>query len=196
MLKAFILVLLLITFSDQVTARQKFPVGIDSKRIIGDTVKIKTNKKFYDPKIASRRSAIFPGLGQIYNNSWWKVPILYAGFGLNIHFIGVNNKNYLVYKVKAEELIEIQNTLGLTSTQSNELRVARRQADYWRENRDLLYITLLGVYALNIIEATIDAHLKGFNVDDNLALNLKPKIGVISNGSPYVGVSFTFAISR
>lgn len=162
----------------------------------GDTIEIKTPQKYYDPRIASRRSALLPGLGQIYNDSWWKVPIIYAGFAANIYFIGFNNDQYKMAKGTVEELLMIEEEIGLTPTQENELRSARRQTDYWRNNRDILYITLLGIYGLNIIEATIDAHLKGFDVSDNLALNLKPKVGIISNGAPYVGVGFTFKIGR
>ena len=86
-----------------------------SSRIIGDTIKITKGPKVYDPRVASRRSAIFPGLGQIYNDSWWKVPILYAGFGLDIYFIGFNNRNYKEFKEEAERLIELQRTSGLTA---------------------------------------------------------------------------------
>lgn len=162
----------------------------------GDTVQIKTPQKYYDPKIASRRSALLPGLGQIYNDSWWKVPILYAGFAANIYFIGFNNDQYEMSKSTVEELLIIEGETGLTPIQENELRSARRQTDYWRNNRDILYITLLGIYGLNIIEATIDAHLKGFDVSDNLAMNLKPKVGVIANGAPFIGVGLTFKIGR
>ena len=49
-------------------------------------------RKYYDPKVASRRSAIIPGWGQIYNDSWWKVPILYAGLGVCVYYIDYNHK--------------------------------------------------------------------------------------------------------
>jgi nitrogen fixation-related uncharacterized protein len=169
---------------------------VEKPLIAGDTVEIIKPQKHYDPKIASRRSAILPGLGQIYNDSWWKVPILYAGFATNIYFIGYNNEQYEDAKGTVEELLIIEEETGLSPTQENELRSARRQTDYWRNNRDLLYITLLGIYGLNVLEATIDAHMKGFDVSDNLALNLKPKVGVISNGAPYIGVGLTFKIGR
>ena len=164
--------------------------------IAGDTIGLIKPKRSYNPKIASRRSALLPGLGQIYNDSWWKVPILYAAFGVNIYYIGFNNSEYLKAKVEVEKLLVTQKETGLTPTQINELRTYRRQTDYWRNNRDLLYIGLLGIYGLNIIEATIDAHLKGFDVSDNLALNIKPKVGVISSGAPYIGVGLTFKIGK
>jgi len=170
--------------------------ALSQPTIIGDTIEIINPEKHYDPKIASKRSALLPGLGQIYNDSWWKVPIVYAAFATNIYFIGFNNGEFQTAQSTVEELILKQETEGLTPTEENQLRSARRQSDYWRNNRDILYITLLGIYGLNIIEATIDAHMKGFDVSDNLALNIKPKVGVIANGAPYIGVGLTFKIGK
>lgn len=155
---------------------------------------IKKPKKYYDPKKASRLSAILPGLGQIYNDSWWKVPILYGGFGVTIYYIDFNNKQRIFWEDLAKDLIQQQNDGAAIDT--NALRVYRRRADSWRKNRDLLYLVTVGVYVLNIAEAAIDAHLKGFDVSENLGLNLKPKIGVINNGVPYLGMGITLPIGQ
>lgn len=159
-----------------------------------EEIKLKKPRKFYDPKVASKRSAIIPGWGQIYNDSWWKVPILYGGFALSIYYIDFNNEQRLFYEGLAKDLIA-QQAAGMTINE-NELRVYRRRADTWRKNRDLLYLITIGVYALNIAEAAIDAHLKGFDVDENLGLNLKPKLGVINNGAPYLGIGLTLPIGK
>ncbi len=158
--------------------------------ITGKKIEPKLTKKFYDPRIASKRSAIIPGWGQIYNDSWWKAPIIYAGFGLAIHFVGLNERNRNInLEFAAEELArDIPN--------ENLIRIYRRRADNWRKNRDLVILGMIGGYALQIIEASVDAHLKGFDVDENLALNLKPKLGVISNGTPYVGFGITLPIGK
>ena len=190
----FLIIYCSLSLSAQKTKRDKSLV--EKSFISGDTIEIVKPKKYYDPKVASRKSAIVPGLGQICNDSWWKVPILYASFATNIYFIGFNNDQYETAKNTVEELLIIEEEIGLSPTQENELRSARRQTDYWRNNRDILYITLLGIYGLNIIEATIDAHMKGFDVSDNLALNIKPKVGVISNGAPYIGMGLTFKIGK
>lgn len=159
-----------------------------------EKLKLKKPRKFYDPKIASKRSAIIPGWGQIYNDSWWKVPILYGGFALSIYYIGFNNEQRLFYEDLAKDLIA-QQAAG-AAINENELRVYRRRADTWRSNRDMLYLVTVGVYVLNIAEAAIDAHLKGFDVDENLGLNLKPKLGVINNGAPYLGIGLTLPIGK
>lgn len=151
-----------------------------------------SQSKFYDPKIASRRSAIIPGWGQIYNDSWWKVPILYAGFGACIYFIDFNHQQFKDFEALAQEEL----AKPPAEQDDNALRFYQSNADNWRKNRDLVFLTTLGVYALQIIEASIDAHLKGFNVDEKLALNLKPKVGIINNGAAYVGFGFTLPIGK
>ncbi|WP_053223252.1 DUF5683 domain-containing protein [Roseivirga seohaensis] len=169
------------------------PTEIMDKGLVeGDTVPPDIElKKEYDPKRASTLSAIFPGLGQIYNDSWWKAPIIYVGMGTSIYFIDYNNQKRKDYTVLVKELLAKKKN-GETINE-NELRVYRRNADYWRKNRDLVFLTTLAIYGLNIIEASIDAHLKGFNVNDNLA-NFKPKVGVINNGTTYLGVGVTIPI--
>jgi len=190
-------VLLLLTLSYGLQAQKDSLQLLDGLRIEETepkAPKLKKPKKFYDPKVASRRSALLPGLGQIYNDSWWKVPILYGGFGLAIYYIDFNNDARLHWEGLAKELIAEQDAGNVID--ENALRVYRRRADTWRSNRDLLYLVTLGVYVLNIAEAAIDAHLKGFDVDENLGLNLKPKLGVINNGAPYLGIGFTIPIGR
>lgn len=169
-------------------------LALAKKEQPAEEIKLKKPRKFYDPKVASKRSAIIPGWGQIYNDSWWKVPILYGGFALSFYYIDFNNEQRLLYEGLAKELIADQ-AAGLAINE-NELRVYRRRADTWRKNRDLLYLVTIGVYVLNIAEAAIDAHLKGFDVDENLGLNLKPKLGVINNGSPYLGIGLTLLIGK
>lgn len=159
-----------------------------------EKLKLKKPRKFYDPKLASKRSAIIPGWGQIYNDSWWKVPILYGGIALSIYYIDFNNQQRIFYEDLAKGLIA-QQAAG-TAINENELRVYRRRADTWRKNRDLLYLVTVGVYVLNIAEAAIDAHLKGFDVDENIGLNLKPKLGIINNGAAYLGIGLTLPIGK
>lgn len=165
--------------------------SFDKRLIEGDTIQPTSLKKEYDPRKASTLSAMLPGLGQIYNDSWWKVPILYTGIGFAIYYIDYNNDERKEWTAIAEDLLA-KEAKGEVINQ-NSLRVARRGADAWRKNRDLVILTLVGVYGLNIIDASIDAHLKGFNVSDNLA-TFKPKVGVINNGAPYLGIGVTIPI--
>lgn len=181
---------LLLLGSLSLTAQEK-NIEFEGGVAYGDTIKVKKNAgKYYNPKIAAKRSAIIPGWGQIYNDSWWKVPLLYGGFGTAIYFIGVNENLH-------QDFLERYYTeLSEDTPDQNRLRIFSRNADISRRNRDMVILTMVGIYALQIIDATVDAHLKGFNVDDNISLNLKPKFGVISDGTPFVGMKLTLPIGR
>ena len=160
----------------------------DGQGIVGEQIDVKSPSKKYDPRKAARRSALIPGWGQIYNGTWWKVPMLYTGLGVAIHFVKFNDGRRKFWLNRASQ------ELAKDNPNNNFLRIYRRRADQWRKNRDLVLIAIVGIYAFQIVEATVDAHLKGFNVDENLALNIKPKIGVIANGTPYLGLGITFSI--
>jgi len=183
----FILVLLAFRLSAQDTLQTNRGI-VGGEQIIID----QAPRKFYDPKVASKRSAIIPGWGQLYNDSWWKVPIIYGGLGACVYYIGFNQDQFKTFEGLAQEEL----AKPPAEQDSNALRFYQRSADTWRKNRDLVFLTTIGVYALQILEASIDAHLKGFDIDEKLALNLKPKLGVINNGTPYVGFGFTLPIGK
>jgi hypothetical protein len=190
-MKKLIYVFLLLSISPVILTAQD-TLSTNRGLIDGEIVDIQEPQKFYDPKVASRRSAIIPGWGQIYNDSWWKVPILYAGLGVCIYFVDYNHQEFKFWEgVARDELAKPPD-----QQDSNLLRQAQARADNWRSNRDLVFLTTLGVYGLQIIEASIDAHLKGFNVDDELAINLKPKVGIINNGAAYIGIGVTLPIGK
>ncbi|MFY0592575.1 DUF5683 domain-containing protein [Roseivirga sp.] len=182
-------IVFLLVFSNFSFAQEK-AADLKNGQIIGETITVLKGEKYYNPRVASTRSAILPGWGQIYNRSWWKLPILYGGLGGLIHFVGVNEglRNDNLAKIEAERALDDPN-LDL-------IRVYQRRADNWRKNRDLVFLGMAGVYALQIIDAAVDAHLKGFNVDEELALNIKPKFGVISNGAPFLGFRVTLPIGQ
>lgn len=138
-----------------------------------------------NPRKATLLSAILPGAGQVYNEKAWKVPIIYAGLVTDIFFIGFNNSRFETFK---EALIARDNN------QRNDFPNLNRQSlvrniDYWRGNRDLCYILLAGIYALNIIDATVDAHLSGFDISDDLSLKIEPKMERLSADNNLMGFS-------
>ncbi len=128
----------------------------------------------HSPRKATIYSAVLPGLGQVYNKKYWKVPVIYLGFGTIAYFINWNNDNYQLFRRGYFDLIdddpETQGYLEIEAvkrnnydlnnpTHFNNLRTAlMRQKDYFRRNRDLLFIGMVGFYGLNIIDASVDAH--------------------------------------
>jgi len=139
-----------------------------------------------NPRKAAILSAILPGAGQVYNNKAWKVPIIYGGLATDIYFIGYNNRRYEVFKDALEDFDN-----GDTSQFPSLNREALvRNVDYWRRNRDLTFLLLGVIYALNIVDANVDAHLSGFEISDDLALDIEPHFESFSAKNNSLGVSF------
>jgi hypothetical protein len=139
------------------------------------TDSLKPSKTYvHSPKRAALYSAILPGMGQVYNKKYWKVPIIAVGAGALIYGLNFNQSNFSMFK---EELIKRQQNLGnldpdldrYTDANLNELQ------DFYRRNRDLTIVGMALLYALNIIDATVDAHLFDFNVSDDLSMHIRPK---------------------
>lgn len=139
-----------------------------------------------DPKKATLLSAILPGAGQVYNGKSWKVPILYAGILTDLYFINYNHRRYESFR---------DALFALDKKEPNQFPSLNRAAlvrnvDYWRQNRDLTILLLLGIYALNLVDANVDAHLSGFDISEDLALQVAPQLGTVS-ASNSMGVSLT-----
>lgn len=147
-------------------------------------------EKIHSPRKATIYSAILPGLGQIYNKKYWKVPIVYIGFGAIGYFIGWNNDNYQFNKKAYNHLVDDNDNTNAfleieaikyydlenaTSRRNFEDGLLKRR-DYYRRNRDLLIISMAGFYGLQIIDASVDAHLFNFDISDDLTLNWQPSM--------------------
>ena len=130
---------------------------------------------------AALMSAILPGLGQIYNEKYWKLPILYGGATALIYFISENNKEYKKFK----QAIILRNDDDSTTTDdfprfTNEDLSVRK--NYYRRNRDLSYIFTGLLYTLNILDAYVDSQLMNFDISDDLSLHSGGKINYTHDG--------------
>ena len=143
-----------------------------------------------NPRKATLLSAVLPGAGQVYNGKTWKVPILYAGILTDVYFIQYNNRRYENFR---EALFALD--AGETNQFPSLNRAALvRNVDYWRQNRDLTLLLLLGIYALNLVDANVDAHLSGFDVSDDISLKVAPQVGTLSSSSLSYGFSLKLNI--
>jgi len=154
-----------------------------------------TSVVVHSPKKATYL-ALIPGAGQIYNKKYWKLPIVYSGFAVIGYFAVTNRSEYLKYNeayictLNGEEnnlvtnydssqdaFISDINTKccsDLARKYTNEqLKSAR---DYYRRNMELSYIILVAWYGLQILDATVDAHLYNWEVNENLSLRVEPTI--------------------
>jgi hypothetical protein len=131
-------------------------------------------KKLYSgPRKASIMSALVPGLGQVYNRKYWKVPIVYAGLGGFGYMFYYNNSQYNDFR-KAVIAANDNNP----NTTYDSLRYSPAQLktlkDYYKKYRDFSIFGLGIIYLINIIDANVDAHLRTFDVSDNLSLRVEP----------------------
>lgn len=141
-----------------------------------------------NPKKATILSAILPGAGQVYNGKAWKVPILYAGFMTDIYFIGYNNKRYQTFR----EALFAYDDGDQSQFPSLNRDALVRNVDYWRQNRDLTILLLGAIYALNLIDANVDAHLSGFDISDDIAIKIEPNVGTFAASSSSMGLTLKF----
>ncbi|UBM63471.1 DUF5683 domain-containing protein [Candidatus Sulfidibacterium hydrothermale] len=125
-----------------------------------------------DPKKATLM-ALVPGLGQIYNHKYWKLPIVYTGFGVIGYFVVTNTQYYQdfkdAYNCKVTDP-DCKNPLAEKYSEET-LKYIR---DYYRRNMQLSYIIGGAWYLLQLIDANVDAHLSHWNVSDDLSLDISP----------------------
>lgn len=146
----------------------------------------------HSPHKASIYSAVFPGMGQIYNKKYWKVPILYGGIGGFAYAIHFNSKYYNRYRSAyrdflirdpgntSYEWVLRRSPLTLDDVHGPYADWFQRALDnkrrYYKRYRDLSYIGMAALYVLNIIDATIDAHFYDFDISDDLSFRLEPVV--------------------
>ena len=167
---------------------------------IPEEVKVETNaivKKEIDPLSPSRAafySAVLPGLGQAYNKKYWKIPIVIAGITGGILVYDYNTKQLNrfrdAYKRRLTGFTDDEfYGDGATPLISDDALIrAQRSA---RRNKDLSLLITVGIYALNIIDANVDAHLLQYNVDENLSVRPHLKYNEWENASD-MGLTLNF----
>ncbi len=141
-----------------------------------------------NPKRALWLAVVLPGAGQIYNRKYWKLPIFYGGMLGCVYAITWNNQMYHDYSQAYLDIMDDDpntqsyNTflhLGTTVTESSKARyqeLFRKRKDRFRRYRDLSCFILVGVYALSVIDAYVDASLSEFDISDDLSLRVTPAV--------------------
>ena len=124
------------------------------------------------PAKAAFYSAILPGLGQAYNKKYWKIPIVYGALATSLYFYAENNQLYHEFRDVYKRRLEGYTDDKYQGIYSDNV-IINAQKTYQR-NRDLSLLITFGIYALNIIDANVDAHLIQFNVNEKLSV--KPDV--------------------
>lgn len=143
--------------------------------------------KRFDPRKALLFAAVLPGAGQVYNKKYWKLPLVYGGFGLLVNAVAFYQKTYVKYK--NELFITLNGGTAPSGRAQANLRTivdqAQRQRDYFLIFTGLMYI-------LQMVDAHVDAHLKEFDLNPKLRVEVRPQMEQNSLVGRSSGLSLVF----
>lgn len=181
-MKRFLIILLftglgLSAYSQQTTTQDSLIVESQ------DTVLLKSYASRYNPRRALLLAAVMPGLGQIYNKKYWKLPLVYGGMFATGYAINYYNELYREYKFVLYTALEngleenqIDTDLNLDLGMKTTVRGYRNAVDKAQRERDFMIIIMGLVYVLQIVDAHVDSHLKEFDLNPRLQVRLEPMI--------------------
>ena len=153
------------------------------------------------PKKATIRSLMLPGLGQIYNHQYWKLPFIYGGLGAAIFAFQFNQRNYLKYEAayreaynqpKADSIYQVK--VAIVDGRKISVTQLQQASNQYHQWRDLTIILTAAGWALNAVEANVAAHMITFDLTDDISMRVRPKVisvpgvGII----PGIRVAFIF----
>ena len=172
---------------------QKDSLRITSADPIVKTKSVDTPKKF-SPRLATLRSVILPGWGQFYNKKYWKIPIIYAALGITGSVFAFNLKTYkllrqaFIYRSDTIPSNDVFIDRQFINLSAESLRTYRNS---YRQNIDYTVLVFLVLWGIQVVDATVDAHLKAFDVSDNISMKIKAGSSGIANTA---GISFVFSL--
>jgi TM2 domain-containing membrane protein YozV len=203
-MRVYLTVILLILALGRTAAQRA-----DSLRAAPDTALFKSafRKQFsarwhqqpHSPFKATVLALSFPGAGQIYNGmakegsffrKYWKVPIVWAGVGTCVAFIDFNTRNYKYFK--REYIAAADDDPTTIPTESENPLYLNDGMEYYRKLMDISYMSLLGVYVLQAIDANVDAHLFYYDISNDLSLRWHPSYFVAGSRHHGLGLTLQF----
>ncbi|MEO6220047.1 MAG: DUF5683 domain-containing protein [Ginsengibacter sp.] len=149
--------------------------------------------KKHNPKVATFRSAVLPGWGQAYNKRYWKIPIIYGALGITA---GVFVYNLKTYKLLRKAIVLRSDTIPGNDNQVDDQFLSlstesiRTYRNAFRQNVDYSVLFFLVFWGLNVVDATVDAHLKAFDVTPDISMKVRPGINYMNTGA---GISIVFS---
>lgn len=145
-----------------------------------DTLVVEQEDLSHSPYKAIMYALVLPGLGQGYNKKFYKIPIVYAALGGVGYAIAYNTKNYRIWSYNYSLSPDATNERGLR---------------YFRRNMELSYIGLILVFALQVVDAYVDAHLINWDVNSDLSLHVAPSLQPMMTATSVTGHVYGFTCS-
>lgn len=146
------------------------------------------------PTRAAMLSAVLPGMGQVYNGRYWKVPIIYAGFAGVVYAVNFNNTEYQFLRNAYIAKVD-GNPNTIDPFPNVEAYRLEREMNRFRRFLEISYIAGAALYLLNILDASVDAHLLDFDVGDELTIRMEPHLTPIQgygHKNTFAGLKMTF----
>jgi hypothetical protein len=195
-------------------------ICIEQSVIAQDTIPAIPRQKHHfkaEPLKATMLAVAFPGAGQVYNRKFWKIPLVYAGFGALFYTAGFNSNHYVTY-MKAyqdftDNIPETKSYLKVIpadpstydpvlfpdtyepSSASYYKDGLLRMVDYYKRYRDLSYIGVAAWYLISILDANVDASLHNFDISNNLDLGFAPVFMPLPGGYKGAGLMASIKIT-
>ena len=197
-MKNNVLNIVFLLFTSIIFAQNANTVGEENTGVLAIKDSLNTAQE-YDPLAPQRAafySAVLPGLGQASNEKYWKIPIIYAGMATGVYFYLQNDQDYDRFRNAYKRRLagftddEFYGDNEEPNISNQRLIDAQKTA---QKNKDVSIIVSLAFYLLNIIDANVDAHLKQFNVSNDLSLKPTLNFNPVNAQSNY-GLSFTYRL--
>ena len=167
-----------------------------------------SGEKYQSPHRASMYAAVIPGLGQVYNKKYWKLPILFDGIGGVAYAISFNSERYSYYRNAYRDFIirDPANKSYLDIIQGTPITEERLYTDYqqwfrdylnnskrrFKRYRDISYAGMVAVYLVSLIDASVDAHFYYFDISDDLSFKIEPAFQLEGYHGGVIGFNMKF----
>lgn len=180
------IILLFAASNDSFAQQQNQRIGLFRKDSAG----------YHSAKKATYYSMMLPGLGQAYNKKYWKIPIIYAGFGTLGYFISFNGKEYRNFR-QAYNIVATGDSVNFSNhyvvRYNANLDQLREGRNYYRRNLEFNYILAVLLYVLNIVDASVDGNLYDFDVSDDVSIKFEPmQNNMVYRPEPAVGITLRY----
>lgn len=152
------------------------------------------------PKKATLLALMLPGAGQIYNRRWWKLPLVYGGLGgvgYGLFFYQTRYKEYVNGKkqyLNSNPRIAFSQLNGSNVRQETSIDNIQRGIVFYRRNRDTFIAYTALVYGVTVLDALVDAHLRDFDISDDLSLRVQPALLPTQSVAPGAGLALTLQL--